>query len=126
VKSRQTILALLAGVAVLSGCSATDTATAPPEAATDQTAAAAADCGDAVTKVREFVASSQIREVTVNGQCTHVMIDTELADDNTADGREICEAAGKVVYTGDINSVTVRSKSGIELSVGIDGARCLP
>ena len=47
--------------------------------------------------------------VTVNGQCTNVTIDTTLADDDTADGKEICEAAGKVVYTGDINSVTVRT-----------------
>ncbi|GIF69567.1 hypothetical protein Ais01nite_76020 [Asanoa ishikariensis] len=124
--SRQAILALLTSAAVLCGCSATDTATTPAEAATDQNTAAAADCGDAATKVREFVASSKIRKVTVNGQCTNVTIDTELDHDNTADGKEICEAAGKVVYTGDINSVTVRSKSGAELSIGIDGARCLP
>jgi hypothetical protein len=127
VTSRQVILALLTSAAVLSGCSTTDTATPPAETApTDQNAAAAADCGDAATKVKEYVASSKIREVTVTGQCTTVTIDTELDDDNTADGRQICEAAGKVVYTGDINSVTVLSKSGAELSTGIDGARCLP
>lgn len=125
-KSRHAILALVISAAMLSGCSATDTATPPAETATDQKAAAPADCGDAATKVKEFVASSEIRSVTVNGQCTNVTIDTELDDDNTADGKQICEAAGKVVYTGDINSVTVLSKSGAELSIGIDGARCLP
>lgn len=124
--SRHAILALLTSVAVLSGCSTTDTATRPPDSATDQNAPAAADCGNAVTKVKEFVASTKIRDVTVNGQCTTVTIDTELDDENTADGKEICEAAGKVVYTGDINSVRVRSKSGTELSTGIDGAPCLP
>jgi hypothetical protein len=126
VTSRQAILTLLTSAAVLSGCSATDTATPPADTATDQNTATAADCGDAATKVKEYVASSKIRNVTVNGQCTNVTIDTELDDDNTADGKQICEAAGKVVYTGDINSVTVRSKSGAELSTGIDGARCLP
>jgi len=79
-----------------------------------------------VTSRQAILASSKIRNVTVNGQCTNVTIDTELDDDNTADGKQICEAAGKVVYTGDINSVTVRSRSGAELSTGIDGARCLP
>ena len=124
--SRQAILALLTSGVVLSGCSANDTATAPADTATNQDAAAAANCGDAATKVKEYVASSEIREITVNGQCTNITIDTELDADNTADGNQICEAAGKVAYTGDINSITVRSKSGAELSTGIDGARCLP
>ena len=124
--TRQAILALLTSAAVLSGCSASPTASPSTESAPAQTAAAEADCGDAATKVKEYVASKEIRKVTVNGQCTNVTIDTKLADDNTADGKGICEAAGKVVYTGDINSVTVRSKSGAEISSGIDGARCLP
>jgi len=126
VTTRQAILALLTSAAVLSGCSASPTASPSTESAPAQTAAAEADCGDAATKVKEYVASKEIRKVTVNGQCTNVTIDTKLADDNTADGKGICEAAGKVVYTGDINSVTVRSKSGAEISSGIDGARCLP
>ena len=120
--ARQAILALLTSAAVLSGCSATEPASSPADTAT----ATAADCGDAAAKVKEYVAGSDIREVTVNGQCTNVTIDTDLDDDNTAAGKQICEAAGKVVYTGDINSVTVRSRSGAELSTGIDGARCLP
>lgn len=124
--TRQAILALLTSAAVLSGCSASPTASPSTESAPAQTTAAEADCGDAATKVKEYVASKEIRKVTVNGQCTNVTIDTKLADDNTADGKGICEAAGKVVYTGDINSVTVRSKSGAEISSGIDGARCLP
>ena len=95
--SRQAIFVLLTGVAVLSGCSATDTAappaaTAAPPAATaaDPATAAAADCGDAATKVKEYVASTEISKVTVNGQCTNVTIDTGLADDDTAAGKEIC------------------------------------
>ena len=124
--TRQAILALLTSAAVLSGCSASPTASPSTESAPAQTTDAEADCGDAATKVKEYVASKEIRKVTVNGQCTNVTIDTKLADDNTADGKGICEAAGKVVYTGDINSVTVRSKSGAEISSGIDGARCLP
>jgi PBP1b-binding outer membrane lipoprotein LpoB len=126
VTTRQAVLAVLASAAVLSGCSASPSASPSAESAPTRNAAAEADCGDAATKVKEYVASKEISKVTVNGQCTNVTIDTNLTDDNTADGKEICEAAGKVVYTGDINSVTVRSKSGAEISTGIDGARCLP
>ncbi|KUL27296.1 hypothetical protein [Actinoplanes awajinensis] len=124
--SSQAILALLTSVAVLSGCSATDTATPPAGAATARTTVAAADCGDAATKVQEHVTSSEVRQVTVNGQCTNLTIDTALADDDTVGGKAICEAAGEVAYTGDINSVTVLSKSGAEISTGIAGASCLP
>jgi hypothetical protein len=111
---------------VLAGCSATDTAAPPADTATDRNTAVSADCGDAATKVKEYVASSKIRKITVNGQCTNVTIETELDNDDTAEGKQICEAAGKVAYTGDINAITVLSKSGTELSTGIDGARCLP
>jgi hypothetical protein len=111
VTTRQAILALLTNAALLSGCSASPTASPSTESAPALTAAAEADCGDAATKVKEYVASKEISKVTVNGQCTNVTIDTKLADENTADGKGICEAAGKVVYTGDINSITVRSKS---------------
>ena len=124
--TRQAILALLTSAAVLSGCSASPSASPSTESAPARNAAAEAGCGDAATKVEEYVAGEEISKVTVNGQCTNVTIDTTLADDDTAGGREICEAAGKVVYTGDINSVTVRSRSGAEISTGIDGARCLP
>jgi hypothetical protein len=37
----------------------------------------------------------------------------------------ICEAAAKVSYQGDINSIRVTGKSGDELSQGIAGATCL-
>ncbi|GIM92878.1 hypothetical protein Ato02nite_046710 [Paractinoplanes toevensis] len=76
--------------------------------------------------MREHLTSSDVRTVTVNGQCTNVTIDTGLGDDDTATGRQICETAVEVAYTGDINSVTVRSGSGAELSVGIPGMKCLP
>ena len=123
---RQAILVLFTGAVVLAGCSAPDPAAPPADTATDRNTAVAADCGDAATKVKEYVASSKIRKIAVNGQCTNVTIETELDNDDTAEGRQICEAAGKVAYTGDINSITVLSKSGTELSTGIDGARCLP
>ena len=120
------LLALIAGAAVLSGCSGAD---AP---VTDRTAVATAarltadDCGGAALTVRQHLNSSDVGAVTVNGQCTNVTIDTGLADEDTAGGRQLCETAGEVAYTGDINSVTVRSKSGAELSVGIRDLKCLP
>jgi hypothetical protein len=107
--------------ALLTGCSATAPETAPAPATTTTTG-----CGDAATTVRKHVTSSDVRAVTVNGQCTNVTLDTGLGDDDTAGGRQICETAAEVAYTGDINSVTVLSRSGAELSVGIPGMKCLP
>jgi hypothetical protein len=120
-------LILIAGLALLPGCSGADTppAASAPEPAT-ATTTAADDCGDAATTVRDHLKSSDVRTVTVNGQCTNVTIETELDDDNNADGKLLCESAAEVAYIGDINSVTVVSKSGAELSVGIPGMKCLP
>jgi hypothetical protein len=115
-------LVLTAGAALLSGCAeAEPDPTAPPS-----TAAAADDCGTAATTVREHLKNAEVRTVTVNGQCTNVTIDTGLADGDVAAGRRLCETAAEVAYTGDINSVTVLSTSGAELSAGIPGMRCLP
>jgi hypothetical protein len=119
----------LSGVVLLSGCG--DTAeppagTAPAPAAAATTPPAEEGCGDVATTVKDHLNSSDVSDVSVQGQCTTVMIATELDDEDTATGKELCEAAGKVAYTGDINSVNVVSKSGTELSTGIPGATCLP
>ncbi len=39
-------------------------------------------------------------------------------------GSEICNAAAKVAYQGDINSIRVTGQSGKELAQGIAGAGC--
>jgi hypothetical protein len=132
-RSAATLL-LIAAVALLSGCSGAgpEPAAPTPAAADGATTPAAADgattaddCG-AATMIREHLNSADVRTVTVNGQCTNVTIDTRLADGDTAGGRLLCTAAAEVAYVGDINSVTVLSGSGAELSAGIAGLRCLP
>ncbi len=121
-------LLLIAGLALLSGCSEADTPPAASEPATAATTAttAAGDCGDAAAIVQEHLKSSDVRTVTVNGQCTNVTIETGLDDEDNAGGRQLCESAAEVAYVGDINSITVVSGSGAELSVGIPGMKCLP
>jgi hypothetical protein len=123
---RSLLLPLVAALA-LAGCSSSATgpsAAAPP--AGPATTATAGDCGGTAGAVRDHLGSADVVRVTVDGQCTDVVIDTGLADDDTTGGRHLCETAGEVAYTGDINSVTVRARSGAELSVGIVNMKCLP
>lgn len=118
------LLALIVSAAVLSGCSPAAPAAGRPGTASPTPSAD--DCGGAATTVQAHLDSADVSAVTVNGQCTNVTIDTELDDEDTAGGKLLCESAGKVAYTGDINSVTVRSLSGAELAAGIPGMPCLP
>jgi hypothetical protein len=116
-------LTLIISAAALPGCSPAGTAlpsTEPAASATTET------CGDAAATVQEHLNSTDVTTVTVDGQCTNITIDTALSDEDTAGGKLLCERAGEVAYTGDVNSVTVRSTSKAELSVGIPGATCLP
>lgn len=83
-------------------------------------------CGaDVVDAVEQVVASDAVTSVEVIGSCTMVKITTSLAADADAEAKEICEAAAKVAYNGDIMSVSVDDATGSELSVGIQGAPCL-
>ncbi|BCY12134.1 hypothetical protein [Actinoplanes sp. L3-i22] len=120
---RRRLAALLALTVALSGCSPAGAES--PSAGSTATAPTADDCGDAAATVQKHLNSSDVTTVTVNGQCTNVTIDTGLTDADTARGRKLCESAAEVAYVGDVNSVTVRSKSKAELSIGIPGAACL-
>ena len=127
-KSATLLVALiLSAGAVLSGCAEEakpDGATAIPAAA--PTEEAADDCGTAPATVEKHLNDSAVESVVVEGQCTTIVVATELADEDVATAKKLCEAAGEVAYTGDINSVRVLSASGEELSQGIDGMKCLP
>jgi hypothetical protein len=92
-----------------------------PDATTENT-----DCGSAADTVRKHVESDKIQSVAVVGQCTLVVIETSLDDEDGATARQICESAAEVAYTGDINAIAVKSDGGAELSQGITGMRCLP
>ena len=140
-KSSGPILGLmLVMVGALAACSSSPAADGAPDGAdgiaplmtdgvaprsTDPTATGT-DCGDAADQVRDHVRNDRIRSVTVVGQCTLVLIETALGDEDQAGAKQICESAAEVAYTGDINGIAVKSSTGAELSQGIAGATCLP
>jgi hypothetical protein len=119
---------LILGVAAaLSGCAeAEPTGAAAGPAAPPAATTADSGCAEAPAVVQQHLNSSDVESVVVEGQCTSIVITTELADDDVATGRQLCDTAGEVAYTGDINAVRVLSASGQELSVGITDAKCLP
>ncbi|MGX6602243.1 hypothetical protein ACWKSP_08945 [Micromonosporaceae bacterium Da 78-11] len=113
---------LLAGSASLAGCSGNEPA--PPGTAV-VTPAGAPDCGGVAAVVKDHLRSPDVLAVSVDGQCSNVVVDTGLADEDTAGGKRLCDAAAEVAYTGDTNAVTVHSKAGTEISIGVAGAKCL-
>ena len=121
------LVALLIGAAVvLSGCGGTDPADTPAGPAAAPTATGPGDCGDVSAAVKDHLNSSDVDSVIVEGQCTTVVVATKLADEDVATARQLCETAGEVAYTDDVNAVSVVSASGEELSNGITGMKCLP
>lgn len=111
----------LAGL--LFGCSGS------PDRTPDQPASAPAPasdtCGTAAATVKQHLNRSEVEKVVVVGQCTALVISTTLDDGAVETAKLLCEKAGEVAYTGDINSVAVKSKSGRELAQGITGMKCL-
>ncbi|HTF08358.1 MAG TPA: hypothetical protein VK659_09335 [Asanoa sp.] len=89
------------------------------------TAPAGGDCGSAADDIKSVIASTAVDKIDIVGQCTLVRIATTLGEGDKAPAKEICEAAAKVAYTGDINSIRVSSAAGTELSQGISGAPCI-
>jgi hypothetical protein len=89
------------------------------------TEAAGGDCGSAADTIKSAITSTAVSKVDVVGQCTTATITTTLGEGDGAAAKEICEAAAKVAYTGDLNSIRVTSAAGTELSQGISGAPCL-
>jgi hypothetical protein len=115
----------------LTACGSDEPTTSTPGAATATagneapTAAAGGDCGSAADTIKSAITSTAVSKVDVVGQCTTATITTTLGEGDGAAAKEICEAAAKVAYTGDINSIRVTSAAGTELSQGISGAPCL-
>jgi hypothetical protein len=132
--SRIAIIAALAAAALsLAACGGSDddapTAGTPTVAATGAASSAPAaggsGCGAVGEDIKSVIAAPEVDTVEVVGQCTTVAIKTRLADGDAAKAKEICTAAAKVAYTGDVNSIRVTSANGTELSQGIAGAPCL-
>jgi hypothetical protein len=52
----------------------------------------------AAETVKQHLKSARSRAVTVEGQCTTVVVATMLTDDGAVAGNQLCEAAGEVAY----------------------------
>ena len=120
-------------VAALSGCSSEaepSPAAQPPPAAEATVAsagpAAADDCGDVADLIRDHVGAEKVEKVTVVGQCTTVVIDTNLSDSEADRAVALCNSAAEVAYVDDINSIRVLNAAGDELAQGITDLKCLP
>jgi hypothetical protein len=123
----RTLLSLLLASALLSGCSAASSVADSPDAPAPATPTPAEqECAEVPATVRKHLDSEDVSTVVVEGQCTSIVVQTRLAEEDVASARELCDRAGEVAYVGDINGVTVLSGSGTELSVGITGMKCLP
>ncbi len=123
------VAAMLCGMLALAGCGGEEPTTPimpPAGASTQAPAPAEVPCGTVAETVKDHLKSSDVVSVTIVGQCTSLVVQTTLGDDDTAGARQLCERAGEVAYTGDVNSVAVHARSGAELSMGIAGMRCLP
>jgi hypothetical protein len=115
------------GIASLVGCSGADSPSTPPApgaVATSRTATGD-PCGAVADTVSRHLRSDQVRAVTVEGQCTTVVVATTLGDGDADPARRLCDSAGEVAYSGDVNSVRVLSGTGGELANGITGMKCL-
>ncbi|MBV1855567.1 hypothetical protein [Catellatospora tritici] len=75
--------------------------------------------------MKDHLKSAEVRSVVVQGQCTSVVVATTLGDNDAAAAQRLCDAAAEVAYSGDVNSVSVLAESGMELAIGVSGAKCL-
>ncbi|MEU8038120.1 hypothetical protein [Streptosporangium sp. NPDC049078] len=128
-RTKSLLTATMLGCALLlSGCGGGDADDpAPPTgAATQAPEPSGATCDQAADTVKNHLNSPDVTSVTVVGQCTLVVVETTLGDDDTTAARQLCERAGEVAYTGDINAISVKSRSDVEISNGITGMKCIP
>lgn len=135
--SRVWCAALVLSLATLTACAGNDTpsssggssggASSAGQGASGENSEKPAEdlCGDTAEKVKQSVTQPEVKKVSVTTGCSSVLVETALADDKSATAQEICEAAAKVAYSADTNSVRVIGASGKELAVGISGAKCL-
>lgn len=105
------------------------------DATSDSPSTAAAggdDCGGAVSRVTAAVTKyPEITRVDTVAACGEVSIETKLPDgalgsDSANKGVDICVAAAKVAYKGDVSSVTVNAADGHELAIGLKSSDCIP
>jgi hypothetical protein len=122
---------LVLALATLTACAGNDTSSSSNTSSGDQSVRGEVTekptenlCGDTAQKVKDQVARSEVKKVSVTTGCSSVMIETALTDDKSSVAQEICEAAAEVAYSPDTNSVRVIGASSKELAVGISGAKC--
>jgi hypothetical protein len=101
------------------------TTTTTPTAAAETTApGGSGDCGSVADDVESVIASRAVDRVEVDAQCSTLVITTTLGDGEAPPAKEICDAAAKVAYTGDVDAIRVTSLTGTELARGTAGGSC--
>ncbi len=83
------------------------------------------NCGKAAEDIKKHLANNAVRTVELVGQCTTVLINATLTDANGTQAKAICDKAGAVAYTGDVNSIRVVGTTGKELANAVKGATCV-
>jgi hypothetical protein len=88
----------------------------------------AADCGiDAANAVADRLQRADVTRINVIGGCHYVAIETTIDGNgfaNATTGREICDGASEVAYSGAILGITVTDRGGHERASGAKGEPC--
>jgi hypothetical protein len=88
----------------------------------------AADCGlDAANAVADRLQRADVTRIAVIGGCHYVAIETTMDGNGFVDattGRQICDVATEVAYSGDILGITVTDRAGHERASGANGEPC--
>jgi hypothetical protein len=88
----------------------------------------AADCGvDAANAVADRLQRADVTRINVIGGCHYVSIETTIDGNgfaNATTGREICDSASEVAYSGAILGITVTDRAGHERASGAKGEPC--
>lgn len=88
----------------------------------------AADCGvDAANAVADRLRRADVVRINVIGGCHYVAVETTMDGNgflNATTGRQICDTATEVAYSGGILGITVTDRAGHERASGANGEPC--
>jgi hypothetical protein len=79
----------------------------------------------AAAAISDYLNHPDVTGVRIIGGCHYVAIATQLEDSAVGKAQDICDKAVEVAYTGPLNSISVSSKDGRELAIGIKGQLCI-
>jgi hypothetical protein len=82
----------------------------------------------AAAAISDRLNHADVTSVGIIGGCHNVEIATSLADSGTAavgTALQICDNAAEFVYAGPLSAISVSSKGGRELAIGIKNQLCI-